>query len=233
MVTNDTNHLSEKLLMAVKREEPFAALTSKLKNLQLSQIQNELINDGLKKAFWINIYNAFFQILSREKHVQKSRIYTQKLINIATIKWSLDDIEHGILRRFRYKYSLGYLPNPFAPARIKKMAVSKMDYRIHFALNCGAKSCPPIAFYDANNIDQQLETATISFLESETDILPDRKRIHINRIFLWYLGDFGSKSGIRSILKENLDINTKGFKLIFKKYYWDEQLANYNNTFDQ
>jgi thiol-disulfide isomerase/thioredoxin len=33
----------------------------------------------------------------------------------------------------------------------------KVDYRIHFALNCGAKSCPPIVYYSPEKLDQQLE----------------------------------------------------------------------------
>jgi hypothetical protein len=115
---------------------------------------------------------------------------------------------------------------------IKKHAVSKIDYRIHFALNCGAKSCPPIAFYTADNIEQQLETATLSFLDNETDYLEEKKEVHISRLFLWFLSDFGGKKGIRNILKEKLHLNTNGFKLVFKKYSWEEQLDNYDeNTF--
>ena len=40
-----------------------------------------------------------------------------------------------------------------------------MDYRIHFALNCGAKSCPAISFYSAKTLDQQLTTAENNFIE--------------------------------------------------------------------
>ena len=69
---------------------------------------------------------------------------------------SLDDIEHGILRRYRQKYSLGYLPQFWVNNTIKKLAVHEMDNRIHCALSCGAVSCPAIAFYDAENIDAQL-----------------------------------------------------------------------------
>ena len=40
------------------------------------------------------------------------------------------------------------------------MAVDVIDFRIHFALNCGAKSCPPIAFYSYDKINDQLDLAT-------------------------------------------------------------------------
>lgn len=34
-------------------------------------------------------------------------------------------------------------------SEIKKLAVSNLDYKIHFALNCGGKICPPIRFYES------------------------------------------------------------------------------------
>jgi len=232
MCTNNSKsqliqQISEKLLLAVKKQEPIDALLTELENLQLYQIQNELKNDDSKKAFWINIYNSFFQILRKINHVKNSKIFTQKLIIIANTTWSLDEIEHGILRRFRHKYTLGFLPQLFISDRIKKLAVSKVDYRIHFALNCGAKSCPPIVLYSADNIEQQLETATLSFLDSETDYIKEKKEVHISRLFLWFLADFGGKVGIRNILKEKLKLNTAGYKLIFKSYSWEDQLDNY------
>lgn len=221
------NQLSEKLLLAVKKSESFDDWVLKLENLSLSSLENDLSNDDLKKAFWINIYNAFFQILRKERKVEKPEIYRGKLFTIAGEKFSLDEVEHGILRRYRWKFSLGYLPNLFAPSLIKKLAVSKVDYRIHFALNCGAVSCPPIAFYTSERIEQQLEMATGSFLEGETDIFEDKKEVHVTRLFQWFLGDFGGKSGIRKILKAQLDFDSVGFKIVFKEYSWEEELDNY------
>jgi hypothetical protein len=227
MILNHTVQTSEQLLLAVKMEEPTLTLVTSLEELALSQLKSDLEEDNTKKAFWINIYNAYFQILRKEKGIEKSKIYVEKLISITGLKLSLDDIEHGILRRYRYKFSLGYLPNPFAKAVIKKLAVSTIDFRIHFALNCGAKSCPPIAFYSADKIDSQLEMATLSFLEAETDVFENKKEIHITTLFKWFLGDFGGKAGIKKILNEKLNIDASGFKLIFKPYSWEEQLDNY------
>jgi len=231
MPSDNLNQLSERLLLAVKMEQSTEDIIEELAEIQFSQIQIELLNDDFKKAFWINIYNSFYQVLRKVYQIEKPKIFTQKLIFIANTKWSLDDIEHGILRRFRYKYTLGFLPGLFVPDTIKKLAVSKIDYRIHFALNCGAKSCPTIAFYTPDNIEQQLETATLSFLDSETDYLEKKKEIHISRLFLWFLADFGGKKGIRNILKEKLQLKTDGYKLVFKEYSWEEQLDNYDETF--
>jgi len=224
------NKLSERLLLAVKMNQATDDLLVELESLYLDDLENDLNNDDHKKAFWINLYNAAFQILRKIKKVDKSNIYTGKFIDVAAQKLSLDDIEHGILRKYRYKFSLGYLPNPFAPSLIKKLAVSKVDYRIHFALNCGAASCPPIAFYTADKIESQLTMATSSFLEGETEVKEEAKEIHISRLFQWFRGDFGGTKGIRKVLEKQLQRSTKGYRLVYTKYSWEEQLDNYSPT---
>ncbi|MEO1261701.1 MAG: DUF547 domain-containing protein [Bacteroidota bacterium] len=223
----DINQISEQLLLKVKLGKPTNEIIQYLKGCSFIKLNHALRDDDSKKAFWINIYNAFFQIL-RKDGIEKPDIYRKKLIEIAGHPFSLDNIEHGILRKYRFKFSLGYLPNFFTSKTIKLLAVSKIDYRIHFALNCGAESCPPIAFYSPEQLDTQLNTATLSFLESETEYFPDKKEIHISRLFQWYLGDFGGHRGIRKILKEKLQIETSGVKLIYRKYSWEEQLHNFS-----
>lgn len=228
MTIINVNKISEALLLAVKMEEDTRELEKNIAQLRLDDLLLYLKNDQDKKAFWINMYNAFFQILRKEKQIDKSNIYKSKLVEIAGQSFSLDDLEHGILRRYRYKFSLGYLSNPFADKLIKKLALEAIDYRIHFALNCGAVSCPPIAFYAQDKIEQQLELATLSFLESETEINIASKEIKISRLFQWYQGDFGGPRGIRKIIKDKLKLDIKGFKLTYRTYSWEEQLSNYS-----
>ncbi len=225
------NKISEELLLSVKTKQSHLDFLIQLEKFPLAQLKKDLNNDDAKKAFWINIYNAFFQIFRRVNQINKPEIYRKKLINIADEKFSLDDVEHGILRKYRYKYSLGFLPNIFTKRLIKKLAVNTLDYRIHFALNCGAKSCPPIAFYSLENIEAQLQMATLSFLEGETEILEEKKEIHLTQLFKWFLADFGGKSGIQQILAEHLNIKTKGYSLVFKPYSWEEDLENYVDNF--
>ncbi len=221
------NKQSEQLLLSVKTGQPTVFISRQLANLSLPQLQENLPDDNTKKAFWINCYNACFLILRKELKLQKPSIFRDKHISIAQNRFSLDDIEHGILRKCRYKYSLGYLPNIFARAVVKKLTVDHLDYRIHFALNCGAKSCPPIAFYSPDKIDAQLEMATLSFLESETDIETDKKKVHVSKLLLWYRGDFGGAAGIRKMLTEKLQTDLSSFQLKYKEYSWDEHLDNF------
>ena len=223
----NVNKLSEELLFAVKMNESLEDLLILTADLSLDKLQAQLKSDNEKKAFWINIYNAYFQILRKEKKIRKPKIYKRKLLHIAGKQFSLDDVEQGILRKYKYKFSLGYLTNIFCARLIRELAVDTMDYRIHFALNCGAKSCPPIAFYTPNQLDNQLTLATNSFLKNETDIDHNKREIRITRIFQWFLGDFGGKSGINRILDKHLSIETKGYKLIYKEFSREEALANY------
>ncbi len=226
MNSTSLNQLSEQLLLAVKMQENTSEIKLELEKTPFNKLES-LSNDTTKKAFWINIYNAYFLILRKEQKIEKPAIYKKKLIRIANINFSLDDIEHGILRRYRYKYSLGFLRNFFALKLIKELAVSTIDYRIHFALNCGAKSCPPIAFYHLEKIDTQLNIATQSFLEAETDFYTDKKEVHISMLFKWYLGDFGGKRGIKNIYLTQLGQNISDFKIKFKPYSWEEDLNNF------
>ncbi|WKK65685.1 DUF547 domain-containing protein [Lutimonas zeaxanthinifaciens] len=218
---------SGELLLLVKNEAEVSNLLDELAHLSLKSLEEQLINDTYKLVFWINIYNSFYQILNKVHQLTAPKIYTSKQIQIAGYSFSLDHIEHGILRKFRYKYSLGYVPNIFIPSMIKKLAVDVIDYRIHFALNCGAKSCPAIRFYSVKDLDQQLDLATSAFLESETKIDAEKREVKITRLFLWFHKDFGGNKGIRKILKNYLHQDFEGYKMKFKNYSWDIHLDNY------
>ncbi len=101
---------------------------------------------------------------------------------------------------------------------IKQLSVSKIDYRIHFALNCGAKSCPPIAFYEYDFLDKQLETAALSFLSTETEIDSIKKEVKVTKIIQWFKADFGGTKGIKSILSKYLHKDFSEYSVQFKNY---------------
>ncbi|MDZ7745495.1 MAG: DUF547 domain-containing protein [Halobacteriales archaeon] len=103
-------------------------------------------------------------------------------------------------RGSQWKYGLGYVPNPFASTFVRRHRVAEPDFRIHFALNCGAASCPAVAAYDAETVEANLDAATKSYLRSET--LVEERTAYVPRLLLWYRGDFGGRSGIRRILRE-------------------------------
>ncbi len=224
---NPLLELSSALLLHVKLMKDTKSEEHQLRAFPLKELQRQLNNDTAKKAFWINIYNAYFQMLSNSEKAKQNTIFTEKSIEVAQNKFSLDDIEHGILRKFRWKWSFGYLPNLFVSPLIKKLAVKTIDYRIHFALNCGAKSCPPIAFYTHENLDEELNNAMVAFIVSETTFDENQKTVSTSKLLYWYCGDFGGTSGIKNVLKQVLNQDLKNYKLSFNEYSWETQLNNY------
>ena len=221
-------HLSEKLLYAVRTEATTDSLETALASLKMDELISGLSNNTARKTFWINLYNAGYQLLFIREKKTKPEIFTDKLILIAGHFFSLDDIEHGILRKYRWKYSMGYLPQVFSSKLIKRLAVSEIDYRIHFTLNCGAKSCPPIAFYEYEKLELQLDVATKSFLRSETDIDTLNKKVYTSKIMQWFKGDFGGKKGIRSLFSTVFNQGFTGYEIQFKEYDWSANLKNYS-----
>ena len=219
--------LSEQLLYNVKIETDTFPIENALRLIDINSVKKELITDNSKKTFWINIYNAFFQILSIREMKAKPAVFKTKSINITGIKFSLDEIEHGILRKYRWKCSLGYLPQIFPSKEIKHLAVASIDYRIHFALNCGAQSCPPIAFYNADRIDKQLDLATQSFLESETSIDEGRKVVSVSKLMLWFKADFGGNEGIHKMLAKYLKKDLRFYTIRYADYDWEQSLKNF------
>jgi hypothetical protein len=218
--------LSQDLLYAVKVGESTEGQLRALSNYTVEDISTALSDDASRKCFWINLYNASFQILAK-RGLRNPEIFKVDALQLKDAVFSLDDMEHGILRRYRWKYSMGYLPKLFPGKDIRALAVKEIDFRIHFALNCGAKSCPPIAFYELERLDEQLEMATRSFLETDTEVDDATKTVKVSRIMSWFKADFGGKKGIRVLLKKHLPRDVTGYKLQFKEYDWTSILDNY------
>ena len=216
--------ISQDLLYAVKTDELVDSLLQQLSYAQVEELQAQLKTDAERKAFWLNIYNAFTQIGLKddpEAYKHRNKFFSKKFISIAGKNLSLDDVEHGILRRSKWKYSLGHFNKPFKSKFERQFRVDKLDYRIHFALNCGAKSCPPIAFYKPEQIDKQLDLATKAYLKNEVLFNGKDLMVELPAILSWFRGDFGGKKGIIRLLHQQQivpDNVNPGIK--WKKYDW-------------
>jgi hypothetical protein len=81
------------------------------------------------------------------------------------------------------------------------------DGRIHSALNCASRGCPPLRAesYDPGILDEQLEEATRAFVNQERYLHVDeaQKRVFISAIFDWYRSDFlpVHASGLSGVLE--------------------------------
>ena len=154
-------------------------------------------------AYWINAYNAFTVKLILDNYPVKSikdikDPWGKKFFTLGTKKYSLEEIEHEILR--------------------------KMDEpRIHFAINCASFSCPNLsneAFIDTK-LEKQLDVAAKAFVNDKTKNTIKKESVEISKIFDWFSGDFKSNGSIVDYLNQYSTIKiSKKAKIKFKEYNW-------------
>ncbi|KAL7865682.1 hypothetical protein SRHO_G00109290 [Serrasalmus rhombeus] len=150
-----------------------------------------------KLAFFINIYNALVihgnLRLGFPKNIwQRYRFFNYVSYLIGGEVFTLQDIENGVLRGNRK--GVAQLLKPFSKNDPRlQVALPDAEPLIHFALNCGAKGCPPIKTYTPQGIDSQLRTAAEAFLENEDGCMVDsvKAEVKLSQIFKWYKADFG------------------------------------------
>jgi len=196
--------LAEQLLYSTRTGKPVAETEKMLRELDPVLLEKALQDPAASLAFWLNLYNGFTQMALQRKpelYEQRGKFFRSKQFTLAGQRISLDQIEHGIIRSSSIKWGLGYLRNPFPGKFEKKFRLKKTDPRIHFALNCGAKSCPPIAYYKADQLNRQLELATRNYLKSEVVYDSVTNRVMLPALFSWFRGDFGGRKKIYKLLE--------------------------------
>jgi hypothetical protein len=127
-------------------------------------------------AYWLNAYNLFTIKLIVDNYPVK------KITDLEKGKpWDVKRIELG-----GHQYSLNQIENDIIRPTFK-------DARIHFAINCAAKSCPPLlnTAFTASNVQTLLEQRTKSFVTYKSNILAENS-VKISKIFDWYKADFGN-----------------------------------------
>jgi Protein of unknown function, DUF547 len=179
-----------------------------------------------RRAFWLNTYNVLAM------HATRGRQSNQLLnvlepyrtrYTIAGRRLSLNDIEHGMLRG--NSPMPGWPRRPFVHGDSRSQWVVPLDPRVHFALNCGAKSCPPVRVYHGQTLDEQLRTATLSYLSQETRLDEVKRRLHLSRILQFYSTDFGGRSGVRRFVVEQLDLEVSRVEeasIVWNRYDWSQ-----------
>ncbi|MCG9793861.1 DUF547 domain-containing protein [Flavobacterium algicola] len=191
----------------------------------------QLKSDTEKKAFFINVYNAFTNISLRknpDQYKDRGAFFKSEQFTIAGNKVSLDNIEHDFLRRSSIKWSLGALHKIFPSKLERKFRVEDVDYRIHFSLNCGAKSCPPVGIYDAKNLDKQLDASTDKYLKANSSYDAKTDKLIVPALMSWFRGDFGNKRGVWEICRKfNIIPEDAKPKLSYKYYDWTLDIDNF------
>ena len=157
-------------------------------------------------AYLINAYNAIVLQSVIDNYPIKRSLNPASLVRPANSVWqisgffsdrqhraagrqlTLDDIEHKLLR-----------------ATLK-------EKRIHVALVCAARSCPPLrtSAYSADSLDAQLDDQARRFLTDPARNQFDRQHgaVKLSEIFKWFADDFGGVKGVVAFVSRYVDAAT-------------------------
>jgi hypothetical protein len=201
---DDPVQVAADMLSTVREGTDPSSLVEALACWPIDDLADALGNDLARVAFWSNVYNAVTQRALRRDpalYEQRRQFFSTDLVTIAGRSLSLDDIEHHLIRRGYVKWSLGYFRWPFRSYYAERLSPAEREPRIHFALNCGAESCPVIRPYSRADIDVELDRATRAYLDDTVEYAATEGRVILPKVFRWFRGDFGGKRGILDFLR--------------------------------
>lgn len=181
---------------------------AKVRDALLATNPASLSGKNEKLAYWINTYNVLtVDLITREGESDSIKNLGGAFISpwkkhkwtIAGKEYALDDIEHGIIR-------------PMG------------EPRIHFAVNCAAKSCPDLRAeaYRASKLDAQLDDQTRKTFKNATKGYKklDGNAVKVTKVMDWFDKDFnnGDLNGwLASYFPDVVDSDTK---VGFFSYDW-------------
>lgn len=156
-----------------------------------------------KMAYWINAYNAFTIKLIVKNFPVKS------IMDLHGGKaWDLEWIELG-----SQTYTLNQIENDILRPNYK-------DARIHFAVNCAARSCPPLLnrAWTASSLEANFEKQARAFINNKKYNKITPNSIQVSKIFDWYAGDFGNL--IEFLNRYSSTKISSGAKITYLEYDW-------------
>ena len=182
----------------------------------LAKQKIKLLSSHEQLAFLINAYNActIKLILTHTnvksiRDIEAGKRWKLKFVRLSTGVFSLNEVEHELIRR--------------------KFA----EPRVHFALVCASKSCPPLRNeeYRGEKLNAQLDDQARRFLSKKNNAFYSEtaKTLYLNAIFDWYRGDFTtSYNGVLNFvenylpggIKSQVHENNKNIKIEFLDYDW-------------
>lgn len=194
--------LVERLLQALRDDAETGTVETRIADLGSVRLADALGRDSERTAFWLNVHNAYVQLLLlRDPRRYDRRFFARDQVPVANEWISLDDVVHGILRRSRWKYGLGYVRRPFVDPFERTHRVAERDWRVHAAINRGTVDCPPVAVYEPDRIDDQLDAAAAAYLRERVTYDPSHGVARVPWRLLAHVGDFGGPSGLRDALR--------------------------------
>ena len=179
--------------------ETFAQMRATSRLLRTIDLDG-LEGDAARTAFWVNVYNVLsihgvIALGIVDSVMEVPSFFGTVAYEVGGLVLTLDEIENGVLRRNAPHPATG--ARPFSQGdRRARLSPSSVDARIHAALVCSSTSCPPVAFYDAGDLDRQLDLATASYVAGDVEVDEDRQTVWLPMTFRYYQDDFGGRDGV-------------------------------------
>lgn len=146
-------------------------------------------------AYWINAYNAFtVRLIIRNYPVESIKdLGPPNALPFVNTVWDASFIRIG-----GYAYTLNRIEH-------RELRHAFKDPRIHFALVCASRSCPPLRreAYTAEKLEAQLEDQAHAFIQGHYRNKPLAHSPRLSPIFKWYAPDF--TEGVIPFLNNYLD----------------------------
>lgn len=208
----------------MKSDDKFRIYVDATVDLQTTDLGGMSIEEAM--SFWINMYNSLIVHAvcvfgPATSTLERLTWFDKVSYNIGGHRFSANDIEHGILRSNAPSpaslwsiLGISQLAKPtFASEKDPRVQyiMPKVDPRIHFALNCGARSCPPIKVFSVDSLDEGLDAAAEAFCEGEVRFDANTRELYLSSIFKWYASDFGAtkEERVQFILPHLTDEKTR------------------------
>jgi hypothetical protein len=190
---HDLTAASRRLRHAAHHGDQPTALFESLGDLDESVLAVLREDTDAATAFWLNVHGA---LVDRARSgIARSRV--------AGVRLTASDVKHGILRAGRWKHCFGYLPDPFPGRFERRNCLPDLDARVHFATLIAEQAPGKAVAYTAANVDAELDRVTTQYLDETVRYDEDVDVAVVPRVFFWYRGDFGGRSGVRSLLADH------------------------------
>jgi hypothetical protein len=158
-------------------------------------------------AFYLNAYNAWILHEALGKYPTKSvkdalfTFFTSKRITVSGQQTSFNALEKETIRS---KFG---------------------EPRVHFALNCASRSCPPLnrEAFSGPKLEEQFEKLAKGYVNSEHGVKFNAaaKSAELSKIFDWYKDDFKGEGGALAFInKRRSSAIPSDAKVSFQDYDW-------------
>jgi len=221
------NALSEELLYTLKMGQDASALVDQLAAYEPQDLVSALDTREKKLAFWVNTYNGMVQYLltrNPELFENSGKFFSTESYTVAGHTMSPNQMEHAIIRGGENRFGLGFVPQLFPNKFERSFKIEGGDSRVHFALNCGAADCPPVAVYQPETFDDQVNERARKYLAEHSEIKEENGKqvVYTTPLFSWFRGDFRDQGGIDDFLVNYgvLTEENKDMKREYTDYDW-------------